>query len=286
MKTKNNKSRTLINVVGLPSILFIVYQGGMLFYLFIGLVMFLATKEFSELMKIKNYSINTIFLYLLIPIVCWTNLSLLYIYSSELVNMLFPFILGIIQFAIIIILVIFILEIFRAKKNPIENIAITFFGFIWIILFLSNIIFIRNHHGGLQFTLCMFFSVWACDSAAFYFGSKFGKKKILPSISPNKTWLGTIAGYISSVLVVYLLVHFNFFNDINFNLIDILILGTIFGGIGQLGDFFESKIKRDLDVKDSGTLLRGHGGVLDRFDSLFFVIPILFLYLYYRFPLL
>jgi len=202
--------------------------------------------------------------------------------------MLYSLDLGTILFAIIVVLIIFHIEIFRIKKNPVENISITLFGLVWIIIFLGNIILIRNHHGGLQLTLCMFFSVWACDSAAFYFGSKFGKQKILPNISPNKTWMGTIAGYLSSLFVVYFAVHFNFFTDIEFGFkfIDIIIMGTIFGIVGQLGDFFESMIKRDLGVKDSGTLLQGHGGVLDRFDSLLFVIPTLLIYLYYKFPLL
>ena len=128
---------------------------------------------------------------------------------------------------------------------------------------------------------CMFLSVWSCDSAAFFFGSKFGKKKILSKISPNKTWVGTLAGYLSSILVVFLFESYNFFNVVGyeFTFIDIFIMGSIFGGIGQLGDFFESMIKREIGVKDSGTLLQGHGGILDRFDSLFFVIPSFYIYI-------
>jgi len=82
---------------------------------------------------------------------------------------------------------------------------------------------------------------------------------------------------------VYLLKHFNFFQNMEytFTFIDVIIMGTIFGVIGQLGDFFESMFKREMEVKDSGTLLQGHGGVLDRFDSLFFVIPTFYLYVIY-----
>ena len=182
--------------------------------------------------------------------------------------------------SIYITLLICIYEIFRFKKNPLSNIAITIFSLVWIAVFLDKIIFIRNFNGGLELILCMFLSVWSCDSAAFYFGSKFGEKKILPSTSPNKTWVGTIAGYIASIFMVILLVKFDLFNnlDYNFNFIDIFIMGTIFGIIGQLGDFFESMVKREFGVKDSGTLLQGHGGVLDRFDSLYFVIPSYYLY--------
>ena len=134
----------------------------------------------------------------------------------------------------------------------------------------------------------MLLSVWACDSAAFYFGSKFGNKKILPHISPNKTWVGTFAGYLSAILFVFLFqVFYKSFFDCNiFTYSDVLILGTIFGIVGQLGDFFESMIKRELNIKDSGTILQGHGGVLDRFDSLLFVIPTFYLFLLYKFPIL
>ena len=106
---------------------------------------------------------------------------------------------------IVIILIILIWEIFRSKKAPFENIAATIFGLIWIVSFLDISVSIRNYHiNGYEFTLCMLLSVWACDSAAFYFGSKFGNKKILPHISPNKTWVGTFAVYLSDILFVFL----------------------------------------------------------------------------------
>ena len=127
----------------------------------------------------------------------------------------------------------------------------------------------------------VFLSVWVCDSAAFIVGTKIGKKKIAPLISPNKTWEGTIAGYIFSVLFIYFLVTSELLNinDYTFTIYDILIMGSIVGVIGQLGDLFESMIKRKFNVKDSGTLLQGHGGVLDRFDSLLFVIPAFYVYI-------
>ena len=111
----------------------------------------------------------------------------------------------------------------------------------------------------------------------------FGKKKILPFISPNKTWVGTISGFLFSIFSV--LIFSYFIPELKLNCYDILVLGSIFGIVGQLGDFFESKIKRELGVKDSGTILQGHGGVLYRFDSLLFVIPTFYFYLIFRFPI-
>ena len=199
MNTKKKKSRTLINLIGLPSVLFVVYQGGILFQLFICLVMFLGIKEFSNLMKIKNYSINSSFLYCIIPITLFSNTSFFNNFIYNLFNDKFgghnpmawsvDFIISLMKIdfiGIVIILIILILEIFRSKKAPFENIAATIFGLIWIVSFLDISVSIRNYHiNGYEFTLCMLLSVWACDSAAFYFGSKFGNKKILPHISPN-----------------------------------------------------------------------------------------------------
>ena len=178
-------------------------------------------------------------------------------------------------------IIISICEIFRFKKTPLENISISIFVLFWFVILFSNLVYISEL--SFTLTLCMFLSVWSCDSAAFYFGSRFGKKKILPQISPNKTWVGTIAGYVFSFLIVYLFVYLKLFDVISysFEFKDIFILATIFGVIGQMGDFFESMFKREVDVKDSGTLLQGHGGVLDRFDSLLFVIPSLYIYVQY-----
>ena len=269
---KNKKQRTLINLIGFPLILFIVYQENYLFPLFFFLVSVLSIKEFIDLGNLKDYSINSIFLY---------ALSILIFFPKY-----FKFvdtILDINIFYILIILFVSIWEIFRFKRKPFANVSLTILGLVWIILFLSKAIDIRDIVGGRELILCMFLSVWSCDSAAFYFGSKFGKKKILPQISPNKTWVGTLAGYFSSLLIVSLFVRFDAFSMIkySFEVKDIIILGSIFGIIGQLGDFFESMFKREIDVKDSGTILQGHGGVLDRFDSLLFVIPSLYLYVEY-----
>ena len=130
-------------------------------------------------------------------------------------------------------------------------------------------------------TLVMFLSIWICDTLAFVVGSKFGEKKILPSISPKKTWVGTIAGFLSVLIFNFLLFKFDVFAQLNYNFtfLDVLNFGIIFGIIGQFGDFFESLIKRQVGVKDSGFLLQGHGGVLDRMDSLILASPCFYLYI-------
>ena len=273
MKTSSNKSRTLINLVGFPLILFIIYQGGILFTLFFVTVSILAIHELNKLTMTKDYSINSFFLYIS---------SILIYFSDSLKD--FNKVLEINFFYILIVLFICIWEIFRFKRKPLANVSLTILGLVWIIIFLNKAIFIRDiESGGYELILCMFLSVWSCDSAAFYFGSKLGRKKILSKISPNKTWVGSIAGYVASLLIVYLFVYFDVFNKINytFDILDVIVLGTIFGVVGQLGDFFESMFKREIDVKDSGTILQGHGGILDRFDSLLFVIPSLYIYIQY-----
>jgi phosphatidate cytidylyltransferase len=124
----------------------------------------------------------------------------------------------------------------------------------------------------------LFISVWLCDTAAFFFGTKFGKKKILPNISPKKSWVGSISGFIFSMLTFFIAYKLDFLGQ-TYSLADCIIFGFISGIFGQLGDFGESLLKRDVGVKDSGDILRGHGGILDRFDSLLFSSPLIYIYL-------
>ena len=114
--------------------------------------------------------------------------------------------------------------------------------------------------------------VWTTDSGAYFTGRKFGKKKLWPEISPNKTVEGFYGGVLAAIVFAFVLNWLFPFADSLLQLLFVTIAASI---IGQFGDLAESAIKRHYHVKDSGTLLPGHGGILDRFDSLLFVIPLL-----------
>jgi len=279
MTDKKKQSRVLVNVLGIPLLLSAIYFGGIYFQCLIFIAIFMSTFELYSMCLKKNIEIQIIPLFLF-----FIYLFLTHFLESISMN---------IEILFFVVILILSLEVFRKKTKPIENIAVTIFALIWIGLFMNCIVYIRN--SGFQFALVMFVSVWVCDSAAFFFGSKFGKSKILPNISPNKTWVGAISGVLSvfilSVLVSYgphLYTTFqNGWDD--YYIYEIFIrefpawigLSLIFGGISQIGDFVESMIKRQFEVKDSGTSLRGHGGFLDRMDSLMLAAP--FYYVWMKF---
>ena len=148
--------------------------------------------------------------------------------------------------------------------------------FVWLGLMLGALSSLRNlPEIGFKITFALFLSVWICDTAAFFFGSKFGKSKILPEVSPKKTWVGTIAGLISSLVLLIGLHHYGYFNGL-IELKDAVVIALIAGGFGQLGDFAESLLKREAGLKDTSNFLPGHGGLLDRIDGIIFVLPVVF----------
>lgn len=282
MTDSNKQSRVLVNVLGIPLLLSAIYFGGIYFQCLIFIAIFMSTFELYSMCLKKDIEIQIIPMFLF-----YIYLFLTHFLESISMNM---------EIFFFLVILILSLEVFRKKTKPIENIAITIFALIWIGLFMNYIVLIRNHEIfhipmqtlGMYLTLVMFISVWTCDSAAFLFGSKFGKSKILPNISPNKTWTGTIAGIVSVFILLSFFYYFIFyveslytFKQLRLQFLHIIILSFIFGGVGQIGDFVESMIKRQFEVKDSGTSLRGHGGFLDRMDSLILVAPSFYLYLKY-----
>ena len=122
-----------------------------------------------------------------------------------------------------------------------------------------------------------------CDTFAFIFGSKYGRKKIFPSVSPNKTIVGSISGIAGSAIIAisfyYIIDIYDF--TIKLDSIDVLFFTLLLGGVGQVGDLFESYMKRQANVKDTSKILSGHGGFLDRFDSISFAAPVYYLYISY-----
>ena len=215
------------------------------------------------------------------------NLQLLWLYFLSILFYLTHFfnienliILDNIQLVSLTCIVVIITEFLFNRDNKIQNISSTIFCIVWLIVFLNFMVKIRYDYG-FEITLLMFLSVWICDSFAFIIGSRYGKKEIFPKISPNKTWLGSIAGFIGVLAFNFILLKFNILyqENYNFTVFDVLNFSIIFGIIGQLGDFLESMIKRELNVKDSGTILQGHGGILDRMDSLILVAPCYYIYI-------
>ncbi len=201
---------------------------------------------------------------------------------------------------IVIVLVFFVWwvllrELFRKNGSALVNLTATVFGVLYIPLFFGTLIGIRElfdaeipairffgynsstieQWGGM--TLVSIFAViWVCDSAAYFGGRAMGRHKLFERVSPKKTWEGAICGLAGAVIAAiaakYLVLQY-------LTLGESLMMGMIVGVVGQIGDLVESLLKRDVGVKDSSSIIPGHGGVLDRFDSLLFVSPVLYLYL-------
>jgi phosphatidate cytidylyltransferase len=132
--------------------------------------------------------------------------------------------------------------------------------------------FMETRHAGLVYIFYSLFMIWATDSGAYFIGKSLGKTKLWPEISPNKTVEGSIGGIVCAMIIAALFV---LLTDIDASLWSLLGITIVLSAFGQLGDLVESALKRHFNVKDSGKILPGHGGILDRFDSLLFVWPLL-----------
>ena len=168
----------------------------------------------------------------------------------------------------------FIIEIFRKKSNPIHNIAYVFLGQIYIAIPFVLMFTIYEEFAAILL-LSVFVIIWANDSFAYLIGSWLGKHKMCERISPKKSWEGFAGGLIGAFIVVCILFKFlpvEIFNYYNLNLWQWLIFALIIVIFGTLGDLFESLIKRTIGVKDSGNIMPGHGGFLDRLDSVIFAV--------------
>ena len=270
----DKSSRTLVNLIGIPSLLAIIFVGDSfnnlpIFSVFIGIVLYLGAREISTIVEGKKGkpAISLLLFFLVIlqfdrhPSVLWDIPIQVLILGITITAMTW--------------------ELFRREAKPLLNITMLVFAFVWLGLMLGALSSLRNlPEIGYKITFALFLSVWICDTAAFFFGSKFGKSKILPEVSPKKTWVGTIAGLISSLVLLTGLHHYGYFNGL-IELKDAVVIALIAGGFGQLGDFAESLLKREAGLKDTSNFLRGHGGILDRFDSLSFAAPLTLIYCTY-----
>jgi len=269
MDFKDLATRSLVALFGIPIIFGAAIAGKIIFFVFVNIVMLTSLIEFYLMMKKKGVypqAAGGVFFLLLASFD-------MYFYQGS--NLLF----------IIVLFLIFTLlaELFRGKSKKSENISTTITGAVYVglLLFLMLLREIPAHNdipyiAGGRLIIVIFSVIWICDTAAYIFGSSFGKHKLASKISPKKTVEGALSGLISgvgaTVLLGYLLIP-------ELSLVNYIIIGGIISICGQLSDLVESMFKRDAGVKDSSNLLPGHGGMLDRFDSPILAGPAIYAYL-------
>ncbi|RKD24262.1 hypothetical protein BEP19_07620 [Ammoniphilus oxalaticus] len=172
------------------------------------------------------------------------------------------------------VLLLLLVPVMTKNKSSIHEVAYILLGSLYLGTSFHLMMETRLLTEGFAITLTILIAVWTTDSAAYFVGKAIGKHKLWPAISPNKTIEGSLGGIVFAIVFVAVVNLFvggaTFFHAI-------LIALTV-AISGQLGDLVESAVKRALDVKDSGRILPGHGGILDRFDSLIFVFPVLYLF--------
>jgi len=162
-----------------------------------------------------------------------------------------------------------------ARPSATASFGVTVLGVVWVGAGIGFLLLVRDIPDyGFWATMAVLFTVWAADTAAYFVGRAFGRHKMAPVISPGKSWEGFAGGVVAAMAIAFLILY----KDRNEFLAtsEMLAFGAAVALAGALGDLFESAVKRDLTVKDSGRLLGGHGGMLDRMDSLLWAGPAAF----------
>jgi len=247
-----------------------LFFGDYFFTTFYLLLSVFCLREFYRLFRQSNIQpnllsgiINYIVIYLILTLAAYKN----NVFSHTLIFLL-P----------LTVTSVFIQELFKKSPNPISNIFYTFGGLVYACLpftFFHAIAFI-NGHFNYHYPLVFLLLLWGNDTGAYLVGMKFGRHKLFERHSPKKTWEGFFGGALLSFTVAFIVSCF-YKELLWYQWITIAVLISIFG---TLGDLVESMFKRSIDVKDSGEILPGHGGLLDRFDGLLLAAPIVYTYLY------
>lgn len=266
-----NLKRIIISVFAIPLILIASYLGGYYFLIFVLIISVLSFYEFCSFSKRKGADANLVLGMIII----------LFLIINQYKHYMDYFTL-----ILIVSLLLLITELFRNKDSAITNLGSTFLGIFYIGIFSASILALRElypnigdlYKRGGFLVISLFAGIWIGDSAAYYGGTALGKHKLFPRVSPKKSWEGAILGFCFSVgamiLAKVLILDFLSWQSV-------IVIGIIIGTIGQLGDLVESLFKRDAGVKDSSSFIPGHGGMFDRFDSLFFTAPVVWIYLRY-----
>ncbi|MBQ7923229.1 MAG: phosphatidate cytidylyltransferase [Clostridia bacterium] len=179
----------------------------------------------------------------------------------------------------LLLLYYFVLAVFSKGKISIEALAVFFMMTIYIVVSFTCLVLLRNGINGTYFYLLPFVGAWISDTFAYFTGRLFGKHKLIPEVSPKKTIEGSIGGIVFTAIsfVVYGIVFKKLFPGMESDYILLAVMGAAASVISQVGDLIASVIKRHYGIKDYGKLFPGHGGVMDRFDSVLATAPVVYI---------
>lgn len=254
-------SRYLGAVVLAPLLIF-VFLGGLPLKLFTIALSLCGLYEFYNALKTKEIKS--------IPLISYILLIVYYLLNNDFEKMMY-----ILVIAMVMALIIPIVDL----KYSFIDVSVTFLGFIYVVILFSFIPLVNSKVHGEYLVWLIFIGSWLSDTVAYYFGKFFGKHKLCPKVSPKKTVEGSIGGFLGATIGcgIFGIVVNAYTPEIG--IIHFFLIGALCGIMGQFGDLVASSIKRYVGLKDYSNLIPGHGGILDRFDSILFNAVVVFYYL-------
>ena len=250
-------TRIISALVGLPILLFFIYLGGGAFAFMVAVLAAVGLFEFARMVGGRQQ-------FLFIPVLLGVGILLTgsYLKWENWVS------LGI----LCTFCIVFTVAVFRFPSFNVEDIAVNFLGLIYIGWTLAHLIAFDGLDNGRLLVLYLFVAIWSSDSGAYFVGRFLGRHKLCPRVSPKKTIEGSIGGIlVTSVILSLLNADFSMLSPVV-----TVVIAVVISIIGQIGDLIESLIKRYYGIKDSGKLIPGHGGILDRFDSIMLAAPVMY----------
>ncbi len=265
-------TRALAGAVYVGLIIAGLMLGNISFGLLCLIILLISYDEYFKMMKrlkMKSQSIAAM-------VAAGLSFTLLILYKNDIVRS------GWLAIPMFFVLLLMIGQLMKKQRNPVSNLTSTIFSFIYLLIPISSLYLLGFYEKyawtddfNYELLLGFFILNWSSDTGAYLAGNAFGKTKLFERISPKKTIEGSLGGLVLTVIVAYFLSTIFF----QVSMLDWIIIAMLVVSFGTFGDLFESMIKRKAEIKDSGSFIPGHGGILDRFDSVLFSAPSVFVYL-------
>ncbi len=259
-------SRLITAAIGIPALALIVWLGGPLFSVALAVIAALGAAEVCDLARSRGFAPSRVAAAILSAVLVLSH------YGFSATDVMAENI-SLLVASVTIAFLALVLTFSPLRRFQNRNAGLTLAAVVYPGGLLAHAALLRSVDQGLEWAVLLLAVTFSTDTAAFFVGRSVGRRPLAPAVSPRKTWEGAIGGFLSAIIAAIVTA---WALGISMNPPTIAILGALMGIVGQTGDLFESKLKRLANVKESGLLLPGHGGVLDRLDSIVFNVALVY----------